>query len=194
MNSAESEDGLRAGRPLDHALRAIKPLLSRWFVGLSMDAPVWDTKNRDRLLEGDIATGLLTAVMAEQPWVGQLHRLISPVPPQSTSRHCSPVRQISAFFRSLPLEDHERRRCPPRSYVYGRSPHCGPESVIVGGCTLDRSGGQTRRCRFHSGRLGSLKPDRSTRRELGESTRRGPVLIAKPVTLDHAGFVLGALN
>ena len=33
-------------------------LLFRWFVGLSMDASVWDattfTKNRDRLLEGDV--------------------------------------------------------------------------------------------------------------------------------------------
>ena len=36
-------------------------MMFRWFVGLSMDAPVWDvtvfTKNRDRLLEGDIAAG-----------------------------------------------------------------------------------------------------------------------------------------
>ena len=36
-------------------------MLFRWFVGLAMDAPVWDvtvfTKNRDRLLEGDIARG-----------------------------------------------------------------------------------------------------------------------------------------
>ncbi|MEI6873539.1 MAG: transposase, partial [Spirochaetota bacterium] len=34
-------------------------ILFRWFVGLSIDAPVWDhstfTKNRDRLLESDIA-------------------------------------------------------------------------------------------------------------------------------------------
>jgi transposase len=33
-------------------------LLFRWFVGLSMDEPVWDetvfTKNRDRLLDGKI--------------------------------------------------------------------------------------------------------------------------------------------
>ena len=36
-------------------------MLFRWFVGLSMDAPVWDvtvfTKNRDRLLRGDVPAG-----------------------------------------------------------------------------------------------------------------------------------------
>ncbi|GAB6053067.1 IS5 family transposase [Magnetospira thiophila] len=44
-------------------------LLFRWFVGLSMDAPVWDvtvfTKNRDRLLEGEVATKFLSAVVAQ---------------------------------------------------------------------------------------------------------------------------------
>ena len=44
-------------------------LLFRWFVGLSMDAPVWDvtvfTKNRDRLLEGDVAAKFLRAVLAQ---------------------------------------------------------------------------------------------------------------------------------
>jgi transposase len=44
-------------------------MLFRWFVGLSMDAPVWDvtvfTKNRNRLLEGDIARGFLAAVLAD---------------------------------------------------------------------------------------------------------------------------------
>ena len=42
-------------------------MLFRWFVGLSMDDPVWDvtefTKNRDRLLEGDIARGFLAAIL-----------------------------------------------------------------------------------------------------------------------------------
>ena len=44
-------------------------LLFRWFVGLSMDAAVWDvtvfTKNRDRLLEGEVATKFLAAVVAQ---------------------------------------------------------------------------------------------------------------------------------
>lgn len=44
-------------------------MLFRWFVGLSMDAPVWDvtvfTKNRERLLAGDIAVEFLLAIMGE---------------------------------------------------------------------------------------------------------------------------------
>jgi transposase len=44
-------------------------MLFRWFVGLSMDAPVWDvtvfTKNRDRLLRGDIAQAFFRAVLAD---------------------------------------------------------------------------------------------------------------------------------
>ena len=41
-------------------------LMFRWFVGLSMYAPIWDvtvfTKNRDRLLEGDVAAKFMVAV------------------------------------------------------------------------------------------------------------------------------------
>ena len=43
-------------------------MLFRWFVGLSMDDPVWDattfTKNRDRLLAGDIADAFFAEVLA----------------------------------------------------------------------------------------------------------------------------------
>jgi transposase len=42
-------------------------LLFRWFVGLSVDEPVWDptvfSKNRDRLLEGETAAAFLSAVL-----------------------------------------------------------------------------------------------------------------------------------
>jgi transposase len=50
-------------------------LLFRWFVGLGVDEPVWDhssfSKNRDRLLDGDIAARFLAAVLA-QPRVRRL--------------------------------------------------------------------------------------------------------------------------
>jgi len=43
-------------------------MLFRWFVGLNMDDPVWDvtvfiTKNRERLLDGDIAEAFFRAVL-----------------------------------------------------------------------------------------------------------------------------------
>jgi transposase len=50
-------------------------LLFRWFVGLGVDDPVWDhssfSKNRDRLLDGEIAAKFLGAVLA-QPRVKRL--------------------------------------------------------------------------------------------------------------------------
>ena len=52
-------------------------LLFRWFVGIGVDDRAWDhstfSKNRERLLEGDIAAELSSAVMA-QP---QVKRLLS---------------------------------------------------------------------------------------------------------------------
>jgi transposase len=50
-------------------------LLFRWFVGLSADDPVWDAtvfcKNRDRLLDGDIAAKFFASVLS-LPEVGKL--------------------------------------------------------------------------------------------------------------------------
>src|SRR6184192_3447816 len=44
-------------------------LLFRWFVGLSMDDAVWDastfSKNRERMLEGDIAEAFFQGVLGE---------------------------------------------------------------------------------------------------------------------------------
>jgi transposase len=55
-------------------------ILFRWFVGLSLDDPVWDatvfTKNRDRLLEAEVAREFLERVVAharEQGWTSDEH-------------------------------------------------------------------------------------------------------------------------
>jgi transposase len=44
-------------------------LLFRWFVGIGVDDAAWDhsvfSKNRDRLLDGDIAAKFLSAVLAQ---------------------------------------------------------------------------------------------------------------------------------
>lgn len=60
--------GIRSERQLMERLEF--DLLFRWFVGLGVDDPVWDhsvfSKNRDRLLEGEIAAKLLAAVLAQR--------------------------------------------------------------------------------------------------------------------------------
>src|SRR5947208_2189635 len=65
--------GIRSERQLMERLEF--DLLFRWFVGLGVDDAVWDhstfSKNRDRLLEGEIAAKFLAAVLA-QPKVKQL--------------------------------------------------------------------------------------------------------------------------
>jgi transposase len=51
-------------------------LLFRWFVGLEIDEPVWDvtvfSKNRERLLEGDVAEAFFQAVVAQAREAGLL--------------------------------------------------------------------------------------------------------------------------
>jgi transposase len=65
--------GVRSERQLMERMEF--DLLFRWFVGLGVDDPAWDhstfSKNRDRLLEGEIAGKLLAAVLA-QPKVKRL--------------------------------------------------------------------------------------------------------------------------
>jgi hypothetical protein len=51
-------------------------LLFRWFVGLSLDAVVWDvrvlTKNHARLIAGDIAAQVMAAVLNQEQITGLL--------------------------------------------------------------------------------------------------------------------------
>jgi transposase len=55
-------------------------LLFHWFVGLNLDDPVWDatvfTKNRDRLLQAEVAEGFLVRVVAQaqaKGWTSDEH-------------------------------------------------------------------------------------------------------------------------
>ena len=55
-------------------------ILFRWFVGLNLDDAVWDatvfTKNRDRLLEAEVAREFLSRIVAyarQQGWTSDEH-------------------------------------------------------------------------------------------------------------------------
>jgi IS5 family transposase len=68
-------ESIRSERQLMERLQF--DLLFRWFVGIGVDDAVWDhstfSKNRDRLLEGDLAAKLLNAVLEQL----QVKRLLS---------------------------------------------------------------------------------------------------------------------
>ena len=67
--SVRSERQLMEQITYNMMIRWVEPRGSPVFVGLSMDVPVWDvtvfTKNRDRLLAGDVARGFLAAILAD---------------------------------------------------------------------------------------------------------------------------------
>ena len=72
-------------------------LLFRWFVGLNMDDPIWDpstfSKNRERLLEGDVAHAFFDQVLAqarEQDLLSDEHFTVDGTLPRRM-RHTTPV-------------------------------------------------------------------------------------------------------
>ena len=148
-------------------------LLFRWFVGLGVDDAVWVptvfTKNRDRLLEGEIAQAFFTAVLAEaraadllspehftvdgtliQAWAGQKSFQRDPAkrgrdgdaPPPAVPKHRR---------KFLPPDDPRRTPSNPTVNFHGESrsntTHTSttdPEARLA-----KKSGGQEAKLAFH---------------------------------------------
>ena len=75
LRSRRKNSGVRSCCKMLYTVRSERMLMEqldynflfRWFVGLNLDDPVWDvtvfTKNRERLLKGEVAEGFFTAVV-----------------------------------------------------------------------------------------------------------------------------------
>jgi transposase len=65
-------------------------LLFRWFVGLEMDDPIWNptvfTKNRERLLAGDVAHAFFDRMVTHARERGLLSTSTSPSTPRWSRR------------------------------------------------------------------------------------------------------------
>ena len=120
-------------------------LLFRWFVGLQMDDPIWDvtvfTKNRQRLLEADVAKMFLEAVVHE----ARNRRLLS-------SEHFTvdgTLIEAWAGQKSFKKKDWNKKENPPqdpgnptinfRGEKRGNETH---QSTTDPECRLYRKGGQ----------------------------------------------------
>jgi transposase len=88
-------------------------LLFRWFVGLSIDEPVWVptvfTKNRDRLLTRDMSQQLLAAILAHEKVAPLLSDASSRKPRQPASRRL-PIRRRPPQEKQMGQAQPRRRR------------------------------------------------------------------------------------
>lgn len=125
-------------------------LLFRWFVGLWIDDAVWDhssfSKNRDRLLEGDIPGKFLAAVLA-QP---RVRKLLST---EHFSVHDTLI-EARASIKSI------RPKSPGDS---SDQPPMGGWDVTRMRTSMDRSGRTPRMARAPIRRLGSKRRGRANR-------------------------------
>ena len=105
-------------------------MLFRWFVGLAMDVPVWDvtvfTKNRDRLLEGDIACGFLAAILADpavKPLLSTEHFSVDGtlIEAWASMKSFRPKSLPSGLTRGTAAVSHWRRAATGRASFTARS-------------------------------------------------------------------------
>jgi hypothetical protein len=148
-------------------------LLFRWFVGVGVDDAVWDhstfSKNRDRLLEGDLAAKLLSAVLS-QP---RVKRLLS-------TDHFSvdgTLVEARASMKSFRPKDGSGE--PPAGDGRTRGEFPWPEALERDARLEDRSGsaalsqgtGQGGQALFHGARADG-EPQRPRRRRLSDRSQR----------------------
>ena len=115
-------------------------LLFRRFVSLGIDDPGWDhssfTKNRDRLLEGEIAAKFLAEVLARP----EVKRLLGPARRIAHRRNYLPRRRrnrldrspLGIFFNSLLGRWRPRGRPPEDAPGSAHLPPPGPRSPKLG--------------------------------------------------------------
>jgi transposase len=109
-------------------------LLFRWFVGLNLDDPVWDatvfSKNRERLLCGDIARAFFEAVLEQartQGWLSDEHFTVDGTLLEAWASRKSfqpketPPEQGSGSRGEVLLRDTHESKTDPEARMYRKS-------------------------------------------------------------------------
>ena len=117
-------------------------LLFRWFVGLGMDDAVWApttfTKNRDRLLDGDIAAAFFDAVLIH----ADTERLLSDEHFTVDGTCWRPGLVRRAFVRAIKIRRRAAVAIQPWIFTASVGPTrpIGPRRIPTRGCTRKRGG------------------------------------------------------
>ena len=158
-------------------------LLFRWFVGIGIDDPVWDhssfSKNRDRLLEGEIAAKFLEAVLSQprvkrllssehfsvdgtliQAWAAM--KSFRPKQPPGDDGGCGGGRNVPADFRGQKRSNETHQSTTdPDARLYRKGPGMEARLCFIGhGLMENRSGllvdARLTRVSGHAERLAAL--------------------------------------
>jgi len=193
----------------------------RWFVGLGIDDAVWDhstfSKNRDRLLDGDVAAGFLCAVL-ERPKVKRLlsteHFSIDGTlieawasmksfkakePPQDDSKS-DPDERPATEGRNAEVDFRGEKRSnvthasttDPDARLYRKSPGQGAKLCFIGHVLMENRGGlvvdaELTRATGYAERYAALEMIKGVTGEDG-TTRR--ITVGGDKGFDTADFVM----
>jgi transposase len=180
---------------LFHGIRSERQMMERldfdlsfrWFVGLGIDDPVWDastfSKNRERLLDGEIATRFLSAILARP----QVKRLLSTEhfsvdgtlieawcsmksfrPKDEISEEDSPPDEPGGRNAEVDFRGEKRSNTThasttdPDALLYRKSPGTGAKLCYMGHVLMENRNGlvvdvETTRVSGHAERLAALE-------------------------------------
>jgi transposase len=185
-------------------------LLFRWFVGLSVDEPVWDpstfSKNRDRLMEGDFASTFLSAVLntkqvrdllsAEhfsvdgtqiQAWasIKSFRRKDGDDQPPSSGRNGE-----RDFHKEKRSNETHASTTDPDARLYKKGPGKEAKLSYIGHLVMENKNGLVvDACLTRA--TGKAEPEAALAM-LAERPGRGRVTVGADKAYDTAGFVAGA--
>jgi transposase len=148
-----------------YSIRSEFDLLFRWFVGIGVDDAAWDhsvfSKNRERLLDGDIAAKLLRAVLAQ----ARVKRLLS-------TDHFSVDGTLIEAWASM-------KSFKPKSLSSGEDPMNGSNEPPEGGAGRNRETDFHRQKRSNDTHASATDPE-------ARLYRKGPGKEAKLCFMGHA--------
>ena len=202
--------GIRSERLLMEQLEY--NLLFRWFVGLSMDDRVWDptvySKNRDRLLEGDIARRFLEEIVAqarERGLTSDEHFSVDGTMIEAWASHKSfrakdgsdddkPTggRNAQADFRGKQRRnDTHQSTTDPQARLYRKGPNQEAKLAYLGHVVIENRNALVVGCEVTEA-LGQHMEREAAARLLADIPRRDRATAGADRGYDTAGFVAAA--
>jgi transposase len=186
-------------------------LLYQWFVGLSLDDAVWDastfSKNRDRLLEGEIAQGFFTAGLtaAEQQHLlspehftvdGTLleawasHKSFRPKdePPPPTGSGSNPTVD---FHKTTRTNDTHASRTDPDARLYKKAAGVDARLGYLGHVVMENRSGLVVGATATTA-TGTAEREAAVHLLKRQGKRRGRRTVGGDKLFDHTGFVAQA--